>query len=169
MSAISKLVDESVQVVEVEAGGLRLCARVRRATAGELLEAGAGGMVVPEAAPGAPRRPVARNRDGVAAMVDGWKFQQGLLRACVMAVGAPGEPLEPCTIVATEAEKERPGTRPLPVYALPPELAAALATKVIELTQGEDWRRRVASFLGVRPADAGSNGAEVGHAPHPPA
>ena len=169
MSVIGRLVDESVRVVEVEAGGLRLCARVRRASAGELLEAGAGGMVMPEPAPGAPRRPAPRHKDGVSALVDGVRFQQGLLRACVLAVGAPGEPLEPCTIVATEAERERSGTRQLPVYALPADLAAALANSIIDLTQGEGWRQRVASFLGERPEDAGSNGAEVGSAAHLPA
>lgn len=163
MSVIGKLIDESVMVVEVEAGGLRLAARIRRASAGELLEAGAGGLVMPEPPPGQPRaRPRPRNTGGVEALVDAHRFQVHLLRACVLAVGERGGALEPCTITAGEGERERPGTRALPVHALPAELAAELANKVLELTNGEGWRQRVASFLGGGSPDARPDVAPVG-------
>lgn len=157
MSIVGQLADASVSVVEVSAAGLSMHARIRRLTSGELLEAGAGGLVMPE---DGTRKPKAKNA-GVSALVDGARFQELVVGLGVLALGDSPATLEPVTILASDDAKERRGTARLQSYALPPEIVAGLANEVLALTSGEGWRQRVASFLGSGPAAGRGDGAEV--------
>ena len=160
MSLIGQLVDAATCVVSVAGGGFAGHARIQRLTAGELMEGGASGLVVPDVPEGAKRAVKARSTGGEA-MVDGMRFYERVVFAGVLAIGATAATLEPCTIVASDDQRERRGTARLPVRALPTELVVALAGEIIEVTNGAGWRTRVSCFLGGGPADIGTDGQEV--------
>lgn len=148
MSLINKWSEGKCKVVPITDGGATVYARVRAATQGE--------MQAQALLPGkAGAKPKATDPEVATAM------HERLLNACVLAIGETEAELEPCTIQRHERDPVRPGTRGMPLYALPAAVANQLSGVVLDLTIGGGWRETLATFPGPAARDDGRDGGEV--------
>lgn len=155
-SILDKWADQREKVVQFDHEGTAVFVRARAATAGELMGAGAAGLMVATSAkrPASRMSPEQLQRHGL-------EVQEALIHHCVLGIGDSETTIEPVTIRRNEQERARPGTRAVNVSSLPWGVVAALAQVVLTLTHGEGWQERLASFPGVGPGDDRHDGGEV--------
>jgi hypothetical protein len=149
MSLINRWSEGKCKVVPIVDGDTTVYARVRAATQGEMqaqaLLPGKG-----KAKPGASVDPEVATA-----------MHERLLHCCVLAIGESEAEMEPCTILRTERDPVRPGTRGLSLYALPSPVANQLSGVVLDLTIGGGWRESIATFPGSAAGDDGRDGGAV--------
>ena len=139
MSKLDQMIDARATVREVTTTLGPMWVRVRAPTSGELIAAQMGGALEPT------KRRAKMTADQVDPVM-ATRQAETLVCICTLGVGDTEAEIEPVTIIATEADKPRPGSRPVPLYGLDSSLVTALTAIAYELFAPEAARAKLAAF-----------------------